>query len=92
MGNGDEITRLKMQIARELRPDGTLPPTVIWNLACLGQLRHERGEYVRAHRVFRRALDLSTRADPMCPKTLAFLLTGYGRLLQEMGHLLSRAS
>jgi hypothetical protein len=85
------VVRLKRQIARGLRSDGAISPDVISHMTSLGLLRHEEGEYVRAERIFRRALQLMLFVDPLCPKTLANLLTAYGRLLHEMGAMLGEA-
>jgi hypothetical protein len=87
----EAIELVKKQIAYELRA-GEITSKVIWHLACLGRMRHHQGDYVKAHYVFRRALDLCTQAKELCHKTLSFLLDAYGRLLREMAHALCQSA
>ena len=86
----DNITRVKQQISREMR-SGTITSNVIHNLTCLGQIRHQQGEYVRAHRCFRRTMELCTQVESIPPLTMAQLLSSYGGLMQDMGHVLRRS-
>jgi hypothetical protein len=86
----ESIARIKQEIARDLR-GGLVIGNVIWNMACLGRIRHHQGEHVKAHQIFRRAVELCSRVEALCPRTLAFLLDAQGRLLQEMAHMLLKS-
>jgi tetratricopeptide (TPR) repeat protein len=83
--SGPEIERLKDLILEQLRVNNSFHPTLILSLGCLAELRLKRREYEKAERIYRRALELYNLLPRPHPPVLSALLTGYLRLLEEMG-------
>jgi hypothetical protein len=80
-----EIERLKELILQQLRANSAFHSTLILSLGCLAQLRQKRGEFEKAERIYRRALELYALLPRACPPVLSALLNGYTSLLEETG-------